>query len=398
MPDSFDANGLTVATLTEITTALQVDMRLIYGADINVDQNSPDGQMIGIFAQAAEDIRELAVEINNGFDPDQAQGTILDQRVAINNISRKGGTFTIQPIDITVSETVFLQGLDSAFNDINGTGYTIQDDAGNQFILIDSITLTAGTSAVDFRAQAIGEVETIVNTITNPVTIILGVTAVNNSVGALSVGQNEETDAQLRQRRQQSVAIATAGYLNGLLAAVLDLPGVTDAALYENVSNNTDADGIPGHGIWLIVEGGADTDIADTIYAKKSYGCNMFGAVAINITTASGEIFTALFDRPVAAPLYIRFNVKKYTATAVIDTASLKQYLVDNLDYSIGELAETSEITAEARDGLIAQNGQGAAVDLVISKDGISYTDFITAPTKGSKWAIDVSRISITVI
>ncbi len=398
MPDSFDASGLKVATLSEIIVSISTAMQAIYGTDINIDQNSPDGQMIGIFSQACEDIRELAVEINNGFDPDQATGSTLDQRVAINNISRRGGTYTIQPIDITVSTTVSLQGLDANFNDPNGTGYTIQDDQGNLFILQNSITLTPGLTTVDFRAQLIGAVETIVDTITTPVTIILGVTSVNNSVGPLSVGQNQETDPQLRQRRQQSVAIASAGYLNGLLAAILQLGGVVDAALYENVGPAMDINGIPGHGIWLVVEGGANTDIANTIYAKKSYGCNMKGLISVNITTASGEIFTALFDTPVAVPLYIEFNIKKYLPTASFDTDLLAQYIVDNLKYRIGETAETSEIVSIARAGLAAQGSQGAAVDLFISDDDSTWTDFILAHTLGSQWTLATDQISITVL
>lgn len=398
MPDILDADGLSVKTLSEITADLKASYQEIYGVDINLDQNSPDGQTIGIFSQACEDLRELLVQINNGFDPDQAVGRILDQRVTINYIARAGGTYTIQPVDITVNQTVTLQGLDANFNDVNGTGYTVQDDSGNQFILIDTIELTAGTYSLSFRAQVIGLVNTTVDTINNPVTIVLGVTDINNSAGALSIGQNEETDAQLRVRRQASVALASTGYLNGLLGTVLALPGVTDAKLYENVTNITDADGIPAHGTWLVVEGGASDDIGNAYYTKKSYGSNMKGAVTVDITTASGAIFTAKFDRPTSEPLYIQFNIKRTIQGQVFDEDGIKAFIIANKPYGIGEYAETSSLTAIALLAISSLGGGGVPLDMEISDDGITYTDYLNTATLDKKWTLDATRIDITVV
>ncbi len=398
MPDILDATGLRVKTLPEIVADLVAGMQDIYGIDINTDQNSPDGQMINILAQVAIDIRELAVQINNGFDPDQAVGRILDQRVVINNIVRQGGTFTIQPIDITVDRTVTLAGLDANFNSVGGTGYTVQDDSGNQFILIDTSTLTAGTHTLEFRAQKIGLVNTTIGTINNPVTIVLGVTAINNSSAALSIGQEEETDAQLRTRREASVALSSSGYLNGMLGDVLALTGVTDAKLYENVTDSVDADGIPAHGIWLIAEGGANSDIGEVIYADKSYGANMKGGVSVNIITPSGALFVALFDRPTAEDLYIEFTIKRTTPLFVFDTDAIAEYMAANLKYKIGQFAETASITAAATEAINYYGGGGVALDTAISTDGVTYTDYLDVDTLASKWTLDASRINITVV
>lgn len=398
MPDIFDANGLQVKTRNEIVDDLNAAFRTIYGTDINVDQNSPDGQLIGILAQAAVDLREMLVAVNAGFDPDRAPGVILDERVTINNIARKGGTYTMQPIRLVTDRTVLLQGLDSMFNDPNGVGYTVQDDAGNKFILIDSITLTAGTNDLTFRAQQIGRVETTVNTITTPVTIVLGVTSINNPSGALEIGQNEETQPELRIRRQRSVANGSAGYLNGLEGVIFGIDGVTDVKVYENYSDDTDADGIPPHCIWVIVEGGANSDIALAIYGRKSYGCDMLGAVSVNIVTPNGKIFIAKFDRPAAENLYIRYDIQPTIGSAVFDTALLKQYLVDNLEYKIGQFAVTNTITAFATASIDAYGGGGAPVNLEISKDGVTYTDYLETSFLKNQFVLDVTRIAITVL
>jgi uncharacterized phage protein gp47/JayE len=396
MADLLNENGLQIKTLQEIVDDLEAGLRSIYGADINLDQNSPDGQMVGIFAQAAYDLRELAVTVNAFFDPDQALGAILDQRVALNNIARGGGTFTTVGITIIVDRTVDLQGLDENYNDLDATGFTVQDDAGNQFILVDSVTLTAGTHTLNFRAKELGAVLTTIATITNQTTIVLGVVSVNNASAALEVGQDEETDAALRVRRQKSVALASFGYLNGLEGAILNLDGVSDAKIYENVTNVTDADGIPAHGVWVIVEGGANSDIANLIYSKKSYGANMKGGVEINITTASGGVFTAKFDRPTADNLYIRFDIQPLESSASFNLTAIKAAVANDLVYKIGESAETATVTAAALTAINSLGGGGVPVNVEISDDGITWVDYLVTATKDNQWTLSTSDISIT--
>lgn len=398
MPDILDAQGLQVKTATDIRTDLDTGFRAIYGADINLDQNSPDGQIIGIVTQMAVDLRELLVSVNNGFDPDRAIGRILDERVVINNIERFGATYTTINISITVDRTVTLQGLDANYNDPNATAYTVQDNAGNQFILADTSTIIAGVHSLTFRARNIGQVETTIGTINNPVTIVLGVTGINNPTAPVTIGQNEETDAQLRVRRQRSVANSANGYLNGLLGLILSLEGVTDARLYENFTDVTDGDGIPPHAIWAVVEGGANLDIANAIYERKSYGCNMKGIIEVPIETASGQQFIAKFDRPTSQNLYVRFQIKRTNPFHVFDLDVVKQYIEDNVLYNIGDFAETSVLTSAAVLGIAAQGGGGVPINMEISDDNTAWVDFLSVADLDDKWVIDTANITISVV
>lgn len=398
MPDIIDENGIQISTLPETLTALTDGMKAIYGNDINVDQNSPDGQMLNIFAQVAQDIREFAVEIFNSFDPDVARGSVLDQRVTINNIQRNGGTFTLISITLVINATVDLQGVDGNYGDINATGFTVQDNVGNQFVLVDSETFTAGTYTRNFRARQLGAINVPINTVTQQTTVKLEVSSVNNPSAPIEIGTNEEVDRNLRLRRQRSPSLSSNGFLNGLEAGVSALANVTDVKAYENVGDTVDADGIPAHGTWLIVEGGANTDIANVYYSKKSYGSNMKGVVSVNITTPSGGIFTAKFDRPTIEDLYVRFEIKKTISTAIFDEAIIKQYIVDNLSYSIGQFAETSSLTAVAVAAIIANGGGGVPINMEISKDGVTWFDYLTTSTLDKKFGLDVTRITTSVV
>lgn len=394
MTDVLDDNGLQVSTVTELLEQLITDFQTIYGTDINLDQSSPDGQIMNIFAQGGVDIRELLTQIYNSFDPDNCSGRVLDARCAINNVFRKGATFTIVPIDITVDRTVTLQGLDENFNDVNATAYTIQDNVGNQFLLVSTQQLNAGTHRVLFRAKDLGAVQTSIDTITTPVTIVLGVTAVNNPVVPTQVGEDEENDYDLKIRRRQSVAIGSSGYLNGLLATVLQLDGVTDAALYENYTDTTDANGTPGHCMWLVVEGGSAQEIADAIYRKKSYGCNMRGNIEYTITTVSYQQFVAKWDEPTVQDLYIKFTIQPTSSTVQFDTDAIKQYVLNGESFKIGQGAETATITALAQEAIDANGGNGYATNVLISTDNTNWVEYVE-PVVATK--LSLSDVEITV-
>ena len=394
MPDTFDDTGLTTKTLTEIVDELEVDYKDIYGDDINLDQNSPDGQIVNIQGQEGVDTRELLTSINNGFDPDQAEGRVLDQRVALNNITRNGGTFTLVPVEITVDQALNLVGLDDQSDELNPTVsnlYTVKDDAGNEFYLLASQTIVgAGTAAYSFRAADIGDVQVLVNTITTPVTVIAGVTNINNTAGASSQGVDEESDADLKVRRRASTSISAIGYLDAIEAALRDLDNVVTALVLENDTNVTDGDGTPAHTIWCIVEGGDNTEIGTVIYAKKSSGSGMRGAVEVEITRPNGTLFTSKFDRPIDEDLYIRFNL--VLPGGVVDTANIKELIVENITWGVSADAVGSIVTAYVQS--LNVNYQISAME--VSNDGASWFEVEQTTLPVNRFVNDITRITIT--
>jgi hypothetical protein len=396
--DYFGQNGLQTKDLPTLISDLDVGMQNIYGADIITTPNSPDGQRINIGAQAGIDVRELITEVNSGFDPDQASGVVLDQRGSINNIQRLGGTYTIQPIVITCSSVCPLVGLDANYNNPLGTEYTIQDNAGNKYILINSVTLSAGSTTVNFRASNIGTVTPVINTITIPVTIVLGVTSVINSSGVLTTGVNQETDAAFKIRRLKSLGNASFAYLNGLLGYVLSLNGVVNAKLYENYTNATDVNGIPAHCIWLIVSGGSSADIANAMYIKKTPGTNMKGSQTYAITTINGSVFTAQWDVPSALPLYIKFNIQTTIAGSSFNQTNIKAYIASNLVYGIGQYADQANVNNIVLAAINANGGGGIPTEVKISTDNINWYDYETVTTLNQQFTVSTSNITITVL
>ena len=305
MPNILDANGLQVSTRAELVAYYTAQFQDIYGADVNLGSDTPDGQLMNIFIQQVLDLQDLLVQIYNTFDPDNAIGTILDQRVALNGIQRQEGTFTITPVTLVLAQSVNLFGLDQTAEDV----YTVADNAGTQWQLVSTyLGIGPGTVVLDFRAALPGEQLTVPNTITVPVIVVLGVTSINNPTPYTTLGVNEESDAELKVRRQKSVSLASQGYLAGLLAALENTTGVTSAFVFENTTDLVDVDGVPGHSIWVIVAGtGADADIANAIYIKRNAGCGMFGETSYVITQVDGSPFAVYWDTVLTRNLFIEF-------------------------------------------------------------------------------------------
>jgi uncharacterized phage protein gp47/JayE len=396
---TLDANGLSIDSLNQIIADLEDGNKAIYGNDIILASNSPDGQQINLYAQSVRDQLELIAQVNASFDLGEAIGTTLDQRATTLNIRRKGATFTQQQIEITVDRSLTLEGLDADANDPDGTGYTVADDTGTQFILLDTVNIvSAGTQNLTFRAKDLGSITTLPNTITNPVSVVIGVTNINNPTGALEVGTDGELDSVFRTRALASPANRSQGFIDGLTGTIFNLDGVTDVRVYENRTNVTDANGIPPHSIWVICEGGANTDIGNAIYTTISEGCGMRGAVILDIITVNGSLFSAKFDRPQSKDLWIRFDIKETVSGQVFDQDGIKQYITDNLNFSIGDSANTSSITTIAQEAIDDTSGGGVPLDVEISDDNITYVDFLETATLDEKWIVDNIRILITLI
>lgn len=392
--------GLTLKDYNTLLEELQTNLNAIYAADgdlINFDSETPDGQFTNIVTQLGSDVREVAKEVYNSFDPAKCQGSVQDSRYALNYLTRNGGTYTIQNINVTVDKTVTLTGLDSNYNESNAASYTVSDDAGYLWYLIDTVEITAGTHSLPFRAQNIGYVVPTIGTITNQVTKVIGVTSVINSIAPTTLGSEQETDSQFKIRRERSTALKSQNNVDAMLGQLLELDGVSDAATWINNTNSTDATGTPANTLWVIVDGGANTDIANTIY-QNSCGMATRGAVEVDVTAVSGQIFHTKFDRATPVPLYVKFDFKLTVKQDATDTTGITSDMVSNTHYGLNENAETSKLTEIASNAITANGGGGYALNLEISTDGSNWTDFIESPSLASKFVIDSTRIFINVI
>lgn len=400
MANTLDSNGLSLDTRNTIYANMQAEWQEIMGGDVNFESNTPDGQILQIFAQMCADYSEVTREIYNSFFPNKVGATVQDERYAINGIFRKEGSYTIQPIKITVNKTVTLQGLDQT-----SEPYTLQSDNGEQWYLLDTTTITAASpvQTLSFRAKEKGNVQPAIGTITSQVTVVQGVISVNNEVAPTSYGTEEGTDDAFAIRREQSVSNPSKNNITAIKGNILALDSVNQCEVYQytpTYSNNelvTDSMGIPVAGTWVIVDGGDGYSIANTIYENSSNNI-LKGSVTENVLTVSGQTVAIKFDRPVAVPLYIKFNIQETVADSSFDTDLIKSKIVENCTFKIGQYADTSYVTDVARQALLDTSNSGVITVVKISTNNTNWYDYIACPTVQSEFTVDATRIAITEI
>lgn len=385
MPNILDGNGLQVNSTTEITDSLIAAFQAIYGADINVGSNSPDGQLIGIFAQNIRDILELLTQVYNSFAINSAFGVTLDERVAMSGIQRKQGTYTQAQVDITVSQALTLVGQDALLADPNITVFTVADDAGNQYQLKTTFAFGgAGTQTLTFLSVVIGQIQTLPNTIQTIVTSQLGVTSANNpTTGSDVEGLPEETDPQLKIRQAASYYLQAVSPADSLRAALLQVPDISDSYVVENDTNAT-VDTVPAHSIWVIVNGGTSLEIGQVIYTKKAPGCGMKGSNSQVIARPQGNSFTAYWDTALTQVLTVRATLVPKIPGQTFDLVKDATELAAALIYKLGQSPNIGDVVVAMQ--TIEPNAILTTVN--VSKDGGGTWEDIVSPDTAQKYFI----------
>lgn len=353
MPNQITAEGLELFTREEWTAFWTEKYQAIYGTDINLASDTPDGQFIGICVQVSLDGGDLTRQVYNSFDPDNAIGVVLDQRISINGIQRQAGTYSITPIELIVTQPINLYGLDQVSGLDPQPVYTVRDNEGNRWYLIETEEgILPGTYVYNFRAAVPGAVLTTPNTITTQVTIVLGVQSVNNPSAQSLVGLNEESDPQVKVRRQKSVAQASQGYLAGLYAALNNISGMTSVFVYENDTDATDSDGVPSHSIWVIVAGTAEpADIADAIYRKRNAGCGMYGDQTYNVERPAPQApLTVRWDDVITRALFIKFTASSIDGATAPNIPAIRPGLVTDYVPGVFEPVDINGLATVVQD------------------------------------------------
>lgn len=394
MANEINANGIETEDLQTIIDKLTIEFKNIYGQDINLEQSTPDGQLINIFAQAKIDTLNLAVQLYNLFNSETVIGRAQDNLYRLVGLYRKSSQFSFVQVNVTTTQAVNLEGLDDDIENINGVGYTVSDTNGNNFILTNSAAITgAGTYLLEFRAQNVGAVQVLPNTIKNMVSVIRGVSGVNNPGVQYLTGNDAETDAEFRIRFNKSRSISSKGFSDSLLAALLNINLVADAQVYQNRTNQTDGDGTPGHTVWVIVEGGTNEDIAQTIYANVTDGAGMRGETQVVIKKSNGLLETINFDRASSEPLYIQATLKNLT-TESLNLDAIKQNLVNSLSFKIYSPVDTAEITCILRN----YSSDYIPYNVGVSLNNSDWEEYLLPSSKLNKFSLSPENIKLTVV
>lgn len=384
-----DSTGVTVQTLQEILTELEDSFKGIYGTDLDLSQNTPDGQRLGILAKISADLQAYGLSLYDLLDPDFAIGEMMNKIIKIAGITRNPATRSSVEETIVVDRNLAL-----------ASGYKARDENNQNWVTTSDSTLTTGSNTVTMYAEFFGNYEAGAGEITEPVTIILGVTSVTNAAAAVA-GVDEETDEELRIRRNKSLENPSYSTVGGLYAKLVDLEGVTDLQVYENDLSTTDSvRGMVPHSIWVVIEGGDTADIVEVLAKSKTSGTSQKGSESgtyiETLTTPDGSTrtinHTMLYDRPTDVDLFVELTVTRKDASIAIDKTLIKSKLAA-IDWTVRESATATELYA----AVYSAGATFIATDLQISLTLVGgYTDESLEPGYDEKFVIETANVTIT--
>lgn len=386
-------DGLVTQSLEEIRADFTEKFRGIYGTDINIEQNSPDGQFINLMAQEKKDTLDLITQFYNNLDADAVIGIAQDVLYKLNGIVRKNFTYSYCLIYVTTTDAVTLQGLDNDIDNPDGVGYTVTDGNGNRWILAATQEFeTSGKYLLNFRAAELGAVTAAANTINIMETVLRNVASVNNPANNYITGGVGESDSEYRTRRNRSMSMPTQGFDESTESQMLEMTDVIDCKVYDNRSNE-EKNGIPAHGVWVIVEGGTPSEIARIIYNNIPPGIPMKGEQSVLVTKLNGDVEEIHYEVPTPVNLYVKATIRNFSTTD-IDVDYIKSELSKNT-YNIGEQVESVNLQTQIKN-LIGANG--TPYDVLISGDNVNWVEYVTPDRLDGYFAITSDTITLNII
>lgn len=369
--------GVIAPTYYEVVEFLKEKYRGIYGQDAYLENDSQDGQWIGVIARAIADCGASCIDVYSTFSPKTATKEALSRNVAINGIKRATATRSI--VDIVVSG-------------IPGTTITnghAADENGNKW-MFPEVVLIPPSGSITFSAKSseIGAMLALPNTVVKIGKPTRGWQGVTNQNGSM-LGAAVEEDTKLRQRQALSVAIPSQSKTDSIKGAIFSLEGVSRCKTYENDTPKPDKLGIPPNSLCVVVSGGDATEIAQIMRAKKSMGCGYYGNTTVTVINTFSEPEQISFYRPNAVDIGFFISLvssSEYTNEIGEDIAQSLADYVNQLDIGdritlnklyvpAGLFGNLDSMTYEISSIKIIANGIEIDGDFILGFNEVAYCD-----------------------
>lgn len=319
------STGFNRKRLDLLLEEINAEMKSVFGDNLNVSPESPDGQVNGVVSESNANLWEIAEEAFNAFNPSAANGVALSNLVQLNGITRSAATSSRANLTLTGTTGVT----------VPAGSLVSTSDTGDQFSTEEDVTFVGGTVNVFASAVVTGPINAVAGTLTVIDTPITGWDTANNSADA-TAGTDEETDVELRVRREQSVARDAQAIIDAIFAEVRAVSGVTQVTVLENdTDSGPDANGLPAHSVGVIAVGGIDESIAEAIFLKKTLGATTFGSTTIPVDDEQGIPHDISFSRPTKIDIYVTVNLTTFSDYPVTGDEEIKQAIID---YANGDL------------------------------------------------------------
>lgn len=297
-----ESTGVIVPDTSTTLLTVQDEFKTVFGADLPVTPDTPQGVLITAETVARDAVIRNNAALANQINPNLAGGVFLDALCALTGLTRAPATRSVVTASLTGQPgTIIPEGVQARTGE------------GDLFESLGTVVLSgAGTATVEFRAIEYGPVAAAIGALNQIVSGVLGWETITNAAAA-TLGQDEQSDASLRQLRADTLALQGVALPEAITSAVSNVSGVRSLAFLENVANTTQSiEGISlvAHSIFVCVDGGSDEEVAAAILANKSLGCNFNGNTTVEVVEpVTEQAYDVIFERPEEVDILVRVTV-----------------------------------------------------------------------------------------
>lgn len=298
-----ELTGVIVPDTADTLAAVQGEYRSVFGQDLVVTADTPQGVLIAAETQARSDVASNNAALANQFNPNTAAGSFLDAICALTGIQRIPATRSVVVATVTgIAGTEIPAGSQARTSD------------GDLFEAVTAITIGSGGSATgDFRSVEYGPIPAGAGELTTIVSGVLGWETVTN-VSAAVLGSAEQSDLSLRAYRRNTLAFQGVALSEAITSALYATEGVKSLSFRENTAATTQTiDGVSmvAHSVYACVDGGTDNDVAVALLNNKSSGAAWNGGESVTVTDSfTDQEYVVKFDRPDEISILIKVTVK----------------------------------------------------------------------------------------
>lgn len=317
-----DSNGFTRPQYETIVVDLTAKWQELFGSDSDTSAHSVAGVLIRLMAFFLDLIYKLAEKVYNSQYLSTATGVSLDKIASNFGLYRNPAEQAI--VDLSFTGTpgfVILAG--KMFKTTDGKIYQLGSD-----VLLSA----SGTGAGPAYAMETGAQYNVpANAITSQVEPTSDIFTVTNPQ-AVENGANIETDAELAHRVRLANDTKPSSPVNGVISAVMEVPGVKSVQVVTNNTMAVDSYGNPAKTIHVYVDGGEEMKIADALFNSVSAGILMVGSHTETMTDAAGFSGNVVaFDYATKETIFVTVDVTTNNDFEIDGVAQVKKAVNDYL-------------------------------------------------------------------
>lgn len=273
-----DTTGFVSKDVDTLIAELEANEKNAFGQSLNVRPTSVLGVINGIIGTKFAELWDVANDVWASQNVDTAQGTSLDQLCQLTSVTREAALQSTVTLALSGTNGTAIPALRRVKNSQTGTFWTNPASG----------TIGAGaTTNFAFVSEDYGEIIGLSGTLTVIDTPVSGWASVTNALDAV-LGQDGETDAELRVRRAALLVSTGKATVDAIHAALIKTTGVLDALVLENLTSATDANGLPPKSFECVVDGGTANAIAQTVWDSKPAGISAYGQTTGTAVDAIG--------------------------------------------------------------------------------------------------------------